>query len=86
MSPGVTALEGKIVRVRHDGSFQRYGLSYLVRDPPALAIGNRRFLAVEVQAQLLAHVAGRGPAHQRLDLPRCFGFKIEHPGLGIGKA
>ena len=83
MSPGVTALEGKIVRVRHYASFQRYSVSYLVRDAPALAIDNRRFLVVEVQAQLLAHVAGRGPAHQRFDLSRRFRFKIEHPGFGI---
>ena len=86
VSPGVTTLEGKIIRVRHDPSFQRHVFSYLVRDAAALAIGNGFFPTVEAQAQLLAHVPGRGPAHQWLDLPRGFRFKIEHPSLGIGKA
>jgi len=85
MSPSVAPLEGKIVRVRHDASFQRYGLSYLVRDAPALAIGNRRFLAVEVQAQLLAHVPRRSPTHQRLDPAGRLRLKIEHPVLGVSK-
>jgi hypothetical protein len=52
----------------------------------ALAIGHRFLLAGKAQPQLLAHVAGGGPAHQRLDFARLFRLEIEYPGLGIGKA
>ena len=61
-------------------------LEHLIGDAVALAIGDRLFLAGKAQAHLLAHVAGRGPAHQRLDLARLLGLEIEHPGLGLGEA
>src|ERR1017187_10012358 len=52
----------------------------------ALAIGDRLFLAGKAQMHLLAHVAGRGPAHQRLHRARRLGLEIKHPALGFGVA
>ena len=36
--------------------------------------------------QLLPHVAGRRPAHQRLDPARCLWLEVEHPAFGVAKA
>ena len=66
--------------------FRRRAFEHLIGDAPALAISDGLLLAVEAQAQLLAHVAGRGPAHQRLDPAGRLRLKIEHPVLGIGLA
>ena len=86
VGPGVAALEGKIVRVRHDPPFRRHTCGHLIGYASALAIGNGLLLAVEAQAQLLAHVPGRSPTHQRLDLTGRLRLKVEHPVLGIGLA
>src|SRR5215472_2637654 len=51
-----------------------------------LAIGHRLFLAVEMQRELLLHVARRGPAHQGFDRARLLGLVLEPPFLGGGPA
>src|SRR5262245_41569719 len=63
VGPRVATPEGKIIRIGYQGSFHRRRFKDLIGDPFPLAIGNRFFLSVEAQAQLLAHVAGRGPTH-----------------------
>ncbi len=85
MGPGVAPVEGEIVRIGHRAPGDRLGFEHLVGDAVALAIGDRLVLAGKAQAHLLAHVAGRGPAHQRLDLARLLGLEIERPALGIGQ-
>src|ERR1700674_2715894 len=68
MSPGGTARKGEIVGIGHNAALRRLGVEHLVGNAVPLAIADRLFLGVEVQAHLLAGVAGARPAHQRLDL------------------
>jgi hypothetical protein len=63
VGPRVAAPEGKIIRIGYDASFYRRRFKDLIGNPLPLAIGNCLLLAIEAQAQLLAHVAGRGPTH-----------------------
>ena len=51
MGPGVAALEGKIIRVRHDAPFRRHVFGHLIGDAPAFAISNGLLLTLESQAQ-----------------------------------
>src|SRR5579872_5907675 len=57
-----------------------------MRNAVALAIGDRFLGGVEAQVDLLSHVAGARPAHQRLDLARLFRLEIENPFFGLGAA
>ena len=68
VGPGVAALEGKIIGVGHRAPFLGRRSRNVIGNAVALAISDRLFLAVKSQTQLLAHIARRGPAHQRLDL------------------
>ena len=86
MRPGLDALEGEIVGVGDRPLRRILGLDHLVGDALALAIGDRLFLAVEMQGQLLLHVARGGPAHQRLDGPRLLRLVVELPFPGLGPA
>ncbi len=84
--PGIAPVEGEIVRIGHRAPRRRRALEHLVGDAVALAIGDRLVFAGKAQAQLLARVARRRPAHQRLDLARLFRLEIHRPGLGPGLA
>src|SRR5664280_2835349 len=84
VSPGVAALEREVVRIGHAVAHRRRRLGHLIGDVMALAISDRLFLAGEAQALLLAHVARRGPAHQRFHRARRLGLEIERPVLGLG--
>src|SRR6185437_2366825 len=87
MRPGVAAFEGEIIRIGNTaprGSFRR--LKHLIGEAMALAIGDCLLLGVETQTELLTGVAGRGPAHQRLNRARLRQIEIERPGLGLGEA
>src|SRR5712691_6295714 len=84
--PGIAAFESKIVGIGDDAACRRLGLRQLIRNSMALRIGDRFLLGVELEADLLAHVARAGPAHQRLDLTRLFRLVVEHPFLGLGRA
>src|SRR4051812_3230979 len=64
--PGAAAIVGEIIRIGDRSAHRRLRLGKLIGNAAALAIRDRLFLRVELQAQLLAHVPGRGPAHQRL--------------------
>src|SRR5262245_60565225 len=86
MRPGFGALEGKVVGIGDGPARRGLGLEDVVGDAVALAIGDRLLRAVEPQPHLLAHVAGAGPAHQRLDLARLLGLVLEHPFFGLGGA
>src|SRR3954451_7712062 len=87
MRPRAAALEGEIVGIRQSAARRRrLRLEYLARDAVALAIGDGFLGAVELQVNLLAHVARTGPAHQRLDLARLFGLVVEHPFLRLAGA
>ena len=76
MRPGLAAAEGEIVGIGDRTAHRFLWLDHLVGDALALAIGDRLFLAVEVQRDLLLHVAGRGPAHQWLDRARLLGYEV----------
>src|SRR5262249_17508164 len=86
VGPGIAAFEGKIVCVRHDLPFRQHTFGHLIGYASALAIVDGLLLAVEAQAQLLAHVPRRSPTHQRLDPAGRLRLKIEYPVFGISKA
>src|ERR1700736_6764207 len=84
MRPGFAAPEGEMGGIGNLPMSRSLGFDHLVGNAPALAIGDRVFLGLETQRELLFHVAGRGPAHQRLDRPRLLGFVIQLPFPGLG--
>src|SRR3954452_24361789 len=86
MRPGLAAAEREIVGIGDRTAHRFLRLDHLVGDALALAIGDGFLLAVEVQRDLLLHVAGRGPAHQRLDRARLLGLVVELPFLGLRPA
>src|SRR6266702_1114122 len=84
MRPGLAAPEGEIVGISDLPMGRGLRLDDLVGNAFALAIGDRVFLGLETQRELLLHIAGRGPAHQGLDRPWLLGFVIELPIPGLG--
>ena len=48
----------------------------LIGNALALAISDRLFLSLEPKCELLFHVAGGGPAHQRFDRPGLLGLIV----------
>src|SRR5882757_1580355 len=82
--PGLGAPEREIVGIGDLPVRRILRLDHLIGNALALAIGDRVFLGVEVKRELLLHVAGRGPAHQRLDRPRLLGLIVELPFAGLG--
>jgi hypothetical protein len=86
MRPGIAAICGEIVRVRHAAARRRLVLEDLIGNAVALAIRDRFLDRVEAELDLLAHIARARPAHQRLDLARLFGLEVEHPFLGLCSA
>src|SRR3981081_1320807 len=79
--PGAPPAIREIVRIGDAAPRRLLGLGQLEGDAVALAIGDRRLLGVEAQAQLLAHVARAGPTHQRLDLARLRPLVVKRPPL-----
>src|SRR6516165_1848054 len=73
---------GKIVRIGDDLTFRLLGTEYPIGDAMLLAIGDRLLLRGEAQPNLLLHIAGARPSHQRLDLLGLGRLEIEHPELG----
>jgi EAL domain-containing protein (putative c-di-GMP-specific phosphodiesterase class I) len=84
--PGIAALESEIIGIGDHPACRRLRLRQLIRNAVALRIGDRLLLGVELEANLLAHVARAGPPHQRLDLTRLLRLVVEHPFLGLGGA
>src|SRR5262245_6303566 len=84
--PGLAAAEREIVGIGDLTIGRSVGLDHLVGNALALAIGDRVFLAVEADGELLLHVARRGPAHQRLDRARLLGLVVELPFVRLGPA
>src|SRR2546425_626893 len=84
--PQIAAREGEIVGVGHGAPRRFLGLEQLVGNEVPLAIGDRLLLGVEAQPELLLHVAGTGPDHQRLDHARLFRLVIKHPLPGQPRA
>src|SRR5216684_9077559 len=84
VGPGFAAPECKIVGIGGLPARRLLRLAHLIGDALALAIGHGLFLGVEAKRELLLHVAGTGPAHQRLDRPRLLGLIIELPFPGLG--
>src|SRR3954465_9709014 len=82
--PGFAAPECKIVGVRGWSARLLLGLDHLIGNTLALAIGDSLFLGVESQRELLVHVAGTGPAHQRLDFASLLRLIVELPLLCLG--
>src|SRR5450631_2109195 len=83
VGPGFGAPECKIVGIGGLPARRLLRLAHLIGDALALAIGYGLFLAVEAKRELLLHVAGTGPAHQRLDRSRLLGLIIELPFTGL---
>src|SRR5262249_52186042 len=81
--PRLAAAERKIVGIGDLTVGRGFWLDHLVWDALALAIGDRVLLGVEVDGELLLHVAGGGPAHQGLDRPRLFRLIVELPRFAI---
>ena len=77
--PGIAALESKIVGIGDHRGAPSASARQLIGDAVTLGIGDRLLLGVEMQADLLAHVARAGPAHQRLDLTRLLPARSRAP-------
>src|SRR5580698_8406047 len=86
VGPGATPGGGKIVRIGNTRALDGLAVKDLVGDAVALAIGNRLFLGVEAQPDLLLHVARTGPAHERLDYRWLLRFVVQNPFLGVAGA
>src|ERR1700756_2623756 len=84
MGPGFATAERKVVGVGGLRAYRLLRFNDLIGNALALAIGHRLFLGLEVNGELLLHVAGAGPAHQRFNLAWLFGLVIELPFLGLG--
>src|SRR5258706_3215601 len=82
VGPGDLAIEAEIVGIgfRLGGKFVRF--EDLKRNRVLLRIGDGFVQRIEIQAHLLAHVRGSGPAHQRVDLASARGLELELPSLG----
>src|SRR5712671_3601941 len=85
VGPGFAAPECKIVGIGGLSARGLLWLNHLIGNALALAIGHGVFLGVEAKGKLLLHVAGRGPAHQRLDRLRLLGLIFELPFSGLGR-
>src|SRR3954451_7571501 len=86
MRPLTDAVELEIVGIRDRAALRLLGLLDPVGDALAGRVGDRLLLRVEPQLHLLARVAGRRPAHQRLDLARLDPVEFEQPLLRPGLA
>src|SRR6202022_527672 len=84
MGPGFSAPECEIVGVGGWPPLRILRFYDLIGNAVALAISHSLFLGVEANGDLLLHVAGAGPAHQRLDSWWLLGFIIELPFPGLG--
>src|ERR1700730_18946427 len=86
MGPRLAAAKCKIIGIG-DLPMRRFlRFEHLVSDALALTIGDRLFLGLKAKRQLLLHVAGTGPAHQRLDETRLLRLIVELAILGLGLA
>src|SRR5262245_8732953 len=86
MGPVVGSAPFEILRI---GLFQQplgRWLEQPISDAVALGIGDRLLPGVEGELDLLLHVAGRGPAHQRIGGPPLGRLVVEHPAPGIALA
>src|SRR4051794_37797360 len=86
MGPLADAIELEVIRIGQRAPLDFLRLFDAVGDAFPLSVGDCFFLGVEPEAQLLAHVAGTGPAHQRLDLASFVLLENEQPLLGPGHA
>src|SRR5258707_1723376 len=84
VGPGFRAPKCEIIGIGGGPARRLLRFNHLIGSALALAIVDRFFLGVEAKGDLLLHVAGAGPAHQRLDHSRLLGFIIEPPLLGYG--
>src|SRR5258708_36716322 len=83
MCPRLSAPKGKIIGIGGLPPRRLLRLEHLIGNALALAIGHGLLLGIEAETELLFHVAGRGPAHQRLDHAGRLVFTIELPILGF---
>src|SRR3954447_222515 len=83
VGPGLAAPKCKVIGIGCWPTYCLFGLNDLIRNALALAVGDRLFLGVKLDRELLFHIARAGPAHQRLDSARLLGLVIELPFLGL---
>src|SRR6478752_5566033 len=86
MRPGHLAVELEIIRIGLGLWGGQVRFEQLVGNIVRLGIGDRLLRRVEFQRELLAHVAGRGPAHQGIDGAGTFRLIVQQPLLGAGLA
>ena len=79
MRPAIEPAEGEIVRVGGLPAQRLLRLDDVIGNAPALAIGDRLLAGLEAQGDLLLHISGAGPSHQRVDRPRLLRLIIELP-------
>src|SRR6185312_3370139 len=84
--PGNPAVEAEIVRIGFGLLAGQMRLEDLMGNGIRLGIGDRLLGRVEFQAKLLAHIGGRGPAHQGVDALRAFRLIFQHPELAASLA
>src|SRR6476659_4443408 len=84
VGPGFDAPKCEIVGIGGWPALWLLRFNHLIGNGLALAIVHSFFLGFEVKGDLPLHVAGAGPAHQRLDHLRLLGFVFKPPLLGYG--
>jgi hypothetical protein len=86
MGPLFRSARFKIIGIRNGLPGPRLGIFQPVCYGIFLCISNGFFFRRKAQPHLCSHVAGAGPAHQRINLTRTFGFEFKHPIAGLGEA
>ena len=88
MRPGRAAVGGEILAIAAGADVRGAGvrLDHLVIQPMFARVILGLLAGLEAQADLALGVVAAGPAHQRVDLARIGGRKVQHPVLGAGGA
>src|SRR5258708_17744758 len=84
VGPGFDAPKCEIIGIGGWPALRLLRFNHLIGNGPALAIVHGFFLGLEVNVDLPLHVAGAGPAHQRLDHFPLPGLLFAPPVLGFG--
>src|SRR6185437_3949462 len=86
VGPGNLPVDAEIVRIGLCLGHRLVRLEHLIGDAMLLGIGDRLLARVEIELQLLAHVRGTRPAHQRVRRLGALRLVFEQPLPGADLA
>ena len=86
MGPGLTPIEPEIVGIGDPATLAFLRLGDPEGNAVAGGIGHRIIARIKSHVNLALHVARGRIAHDRVDLPGAFRFKLENPILAVGFA